>query len=643
MPIVDNLYVDGVSVRVLTAKTKAQSNQAQTAQTTTQTYSDDVSVESILAEKRARIQYRAQREVSNNHQVPESQQQAQEYNPYVDYEQYYHGKRIERQLLGLPSQTKEKEMFDEGLQIQTTMSAVGAGTQLNPGLERSLPKPKEKNIFLESWFENSPWGLFTPEGPPKVSEHPDKKWQILTGKILGEAGDIALWTLTGFGTGKVIATSTRATNIISKLGGTSKVAQATRGILKGLFIGGEAGKAMIMHAQGYTAPEIAIDIVGDVGSFKGFEYGMKKAVEPKLTELAIQEKTHQASQHIVYGERGESIGVGLKGTGEKGWKPTVYSAKTKSISASTIDKQRGWLIEEGMDIGGGKGRVSWIGKIKKFMTSAEFKASGYNPEKPFIVRDVKPGIMGGGRSVAISREILTPKEVLSPATSVSGLAKSQLISAIKSVPWQSLPTLGVGSVTILEEFEKQKKTRKPPQLILLLEQEQQFELKSDTSQIFKEAQEERHRIAPATIMTYKDELIKQVRSDLTPEIREDTTPNVIPDITPDITPEETTTYTPIPIEIPTSREQEAPKQLPKFPSTMLVTFTPKARGSNVIVIPRPPKRPRHAEASRIFGSALWKKSGRKNKNKIFSLNLPKPKNPFVPPKKKRGGRKNGIF
>ena len=507
-----DLYVDGISVKALSKK-KKQTNQTQP----TQTYSDDVDVDEILREKRAQLAYlQTQKKKSKS--------------PYEGYEKYYEGKKAERRALGLAYQTKEAEMFKKGEKAQTTIAIVGTGTQLNPDIEPSLPTPKERNLFLESWFESSPWGIFTPEKAPKVSEYPEHKYAILAGKALGEAGDIAAWMLGGYGVGRAITTSTKATKIVAKLGGKSKATQAVRGILKGAFVGGEAGKAYVLHEQGYTPEEIAIDIGADIGSFFAFEQGLKTAVEPKINEMKIIEEVE--SRHIIYGEKGESVGVGLKGTGEKGWKPTVYSTKTKSISASAIDKQRGLLYEEGVDIAGGKGRFSWIGRIKKFITAAEFKMTGYNPEKPFIVKELPvETVMGGGRSIQMSREITPALTELRMASSVSGSARSALINAIKSVEWVSIPTTGIGGITTIPELIERKKKVRRPSHVLIPEERIWKELKPEVV-VKQQTQEEIIDKTYTPIMTYKQDLEQQVWKELESEvtIKQEEEEEIKPDI-----------------------------------------------------------------------------------------------------------------
>ncbi len=504
MPVVDNLYIDDIN-----AKEFAKKAQQQKTQTITVTEDYATNIPQYIREKMSDASLQTHREFKQE----KSKSQMHYANRHT--------------LAGTPIPERKPDILEPS-NVFATQVIMGEGTKLNPGVKiknlgeqawkEGLAKGDTLTIFAQATWQASPFGLFDKDKIKASDIHrPNARKAYYLGSILGEASDVAAWTLTGFGLGKALGTSRKAATLVGRLGGKSKIARAMRGTLKGVFVGGEVGKVLIKRAQGYNPYEIAIDIGGDVGSFIGFEKGFKTAIEPRVNEIAIQEKVHSQSQHIVYGERGESIGVGLKGTGEKGWKPTVYSAKTKSIFTSAIDKQRGWVIEEGFDVAGGKGRVSWIGRVKKFMTSAAFKAGRYNPEKPFIVRDMKPaGIMGGGRSVQMSREILQPKEVIQPSASLSGLARTRIISAIKSVQWQELPILGLGTATLLNVKNKKNKKKQPMGQI---QHEIENEKQRSTTNVrveygVGEIQREGQKVGLTPITTYAQGLIEQIKQEL---------------------------------------------------------------------------------------------------------------------------------
>ena len=365
-------------------------------------------------------------------------------------------------LWGAPT-PPEKIDFEKGEKSQAIMNIIGAGTELSPitqpweVLEREIEKmPKTSfDYFAESVFESSPWGILTPEEAPKVSYSPEHKLAILAGKALGEASDIAFWTFAGLGAGKALGYSRKALKGMKWLGGPSKAAQAVRGTMRGLLIGGEAGKAYLMYERGYSPEEIAIDIVGDIGSIYGFEKAFASAVEPKLTRMEIEKALHEQGEHIVYGRGGqmESIGFGVKGKGEEGWKPAFYIRKTKTIPTSAVDKPRSWIIEENIPIAGGKGRMSWYGRVKMFLTSGKAEMIGYSPEKPFITKELGTGtVMGGGVAYPYQETIPVMEEMVSPAASLAGASQSAMIQTIKSIGWISLPSFAMGTVTMLDEL-----------------------------------------------------------------------------------------------------------------------------------------------------------------------------------------------
>lgn len=488
-----------------------------------------------------------------------------------------------------------------------TMNFVQSGTQLNPGVERYTPKPST-NIFLESWFENSPWGLFTPESPPKVAEHPSKKKEILAGKILGEAGDVAAAWITGFGVGKAISTSTRATRAVATLGGKSRTAQAIRGTLKGSFIGGEAGKAYMMHVEGYTPEEIAIAIGGDVGSFLGFEKGFKTAVEPKVNELAIQEKTHQQSQHIIYGEKGESIGVGMKGTGEKGWKPTVYPTKTKGVSASEIDKPVGMVREEIAVTKSGAELEPWYLRMKRFLLSGERSLFGYNPSKPFESVTYQENVLGGGIAPKPPQTIQIQKPPIS--SSLSGSARLRVISAIKEAGWITLPRIGLGGVsTIGGIMERKEKIAPEPILIREEKRDQIVNISPKPSQVLEEAQKERQRFGYTQIPQGSFVPVQKQREE--PMVKEDVIPKQTPSqITKTGFVPPTPTFKPPEVEtIPATKT--APATIPKSGMPLISKVTPPAFKPSKIMSPALPFRPRAVSISKspVSGkiSKRWEK------------------------------------
>lgn len=189
---------------------------------------------------------------------------------------------------------------------------LGYGTKLNPGAEQMLQKREEEyyhvfgqdkpqsgiDALIDTWFETSPWGILTPQGPPKIKENKKYEEEILVGRILGTGATIGASYLTGGILGGAASSAIGAGSKLSKVATAVKTVtgklptpavSAVKGAVKGVLIGGvgalEGKKGVDMWEQGYTAPEIALDIGKDFASMfafqKGFEGGMSRFLSSK--------------------------------------------------------------------------------------------------------------------------------------------------------------------------------------------------------------------------------------------------------------------------------------------------------------------------------------------------------------------------
>ena len=177
------------------------------------------------------------------------------------------------------------------------------------------------DLFIESWFEASPWGWFTKEGIPKADKlSGKKKAAVYAGQTLGELSKVGAYflggELLGLGTGAVASSRVglglrsaaepliwRITN--SPLAGQG-VQAAARGTLKGLAYGGigvlEYLKAKNMLDTGYGKAQTALDIAGDLASvwsfMKGFQLGFGRTYRPpstKNTDIIIERQTPEGT------------------------------------------------------------------------------------------------------------------------------------------------------------------------------------------------------------------------------------------------------------------------------------------------------------------------------------------------------------
>jgi len=553
MSVIDNLYLDDVSVR-------AQANQAQQQRTQTITVKEDyaANIPEYIREKMGDASLQT-------HEKFEQERQKQQ--------MHYANK-------GTPITDEEPNILEPS-NVFVTQTDLMTGTKLNPGVEvpdlrkqawqESLKKEDTTTVFAQAVWQSSPWGILDKGDDIKASDlkNSTARKAYYLGSILGEASDVSLWTLIGFGTGKVIATSTRATNIISKLGGSSKVAQATKGILKGLFIGGEAGKALIKHKQGYNPVEIAIDIGGDIAAFKGFEYGVKKGAGietgKKRAFLEIEQKSYTPIVGSGEQSRTTTLKIGVKEVKGKNIKikgvgigetrtssdTSVFVGKFAAVGESEKDLT---ALKEASHIHGlgtsGRSSIFEQGEsIIKYSDDAAgvaYKATRYikqgntitadvvrsaevvNKEKRFLkifrgfMDVIKPSNgdvtryavvgVGGGKTGATA--------VVSTTTETTQLGRDILASMRYSGTGFEIPlpseSLGIGSAVIIPSVieKKTQKNGKPPNAPKI----NIFGgFEGATSQKLLQVQVQENKIKPTPTMTYKQGLEQQVWKELKPE------------------------------------------------------------------------------------------------------------------------------
>jgi len=112
-------------------------------------------------------------------------------------------------------------------------------------------------------------------------EDASNKWAYGAGRALGIGTKVSAAVLGGTVGGYYLAGSSTGLGALSWLGGESVGAQATRGLLKGAFLGSVGARTLTGAESGKHPVDIAFDVGGDIAAFYGFGWGMKQGLSQR--------------------------------------------------------------------------------------------------------------------------------------------------------------------------------------------------------------------------------------------------------------------------------------------------------------------------------------------------------------------------
>jgi len=709
MSVIDNLYLDDVSVKTLIAKARAQANQAQQQRTQTITVKEDyaANIPEYIREKMGDASLQT-------HEKFEQERQKQQ--------MHYANKHS---LTGTPITDEEPNILEPS-NVFVTQTDLMTGTKLNPDVK--LPEKTHDSFETASGaiikalhLENKPYTGDGKEEPVEL------EWITPTGEHVKRTIDEnkldkeAWWVKER---AKDVAQGAIATVIFpsdvmmlainrDKLKGLSldkvkttllesaKTGELEAELLGGLLVGG-AVNAIVKKGVVEGTTEAVTNSVDDVVKagagttddiMKNLDDLMKSSAKSntddmlKFTVKGPQEQTvpigAKTSKYInldlgdikiqgdknylrieAGGKRGEIFNKGgiLDIRGEL-WKDKdllktidqklalhapderhvikpildefsnikwVPENSKSQITKSFLEEWSGWFNAKETALYNPEAwrEISWLSRPG---ATAKQKLLLRNTEKKIIYIDAPPEWKAMKR-LAKNAGVETSDVLLTGAGGFGPISLEMAnIFGNKESPFVPTPQIPESMQRALKKnrsgvFEVHKNQR----------EDQLTQILTITQKKIKPSQTQTPNTATTPIMTYAPRLIEQIKQEL--EFSTDNKQEQIHFPSQKNVPKELTKIREKPAQI------EIPKEKTSVGVSTILSSIAVAKLKNTRVTSKRRFKPpgRGGIALSGGGGALWKKSGRKNKNKIFSLKLPKPKNPFVFPKK-RGGRKNGIF
>ena len=259
---------------------------------------------------------------------------------YEGYDAYYAGRYEMIRLMGTPSTRRIR-----GVSREVVERALRSA-------DYTL-KPEELTaggVFVYNLWESSPFGMVTREKPISMKTYEDKrKWAALSGQVGGELAWIGAGYLGGYTLG--------ITGIGSLVSGPFKyprLASAYSGILKGTILGFEVSKGVIKYLEGYSFPEVAVDVAGDIASLGAFEYGFRTtSPRPIIIERKFGEGSLVEVQEFGPGGKPARVEKILRVKSPKADLAgmSVYSPTSKEFAVSMRGTYSGRLIDFRMTTG----------------------------------------------------------------------------------------------------------------------------------------------------------------------------------------------------------------------------------------------------------------------------------------------------
>lgn len=228
---------------------------------------------------------------------------------FEGYEKYYEGLHKSADIVrGEPEPTPALQHRVKGTRIdEKRLSKI----QRAVNKESFELKPEELTaggVFTYNVWESSPFGLFTKAKPIPMGTYTDeRKWAALGGQAGGELIWIGTGYVAGAGAGVILGGGIKGTkygrligrlkysskgmqgfmNWAGRLKHSPKLVKFARGALKTSIVGFEAYKGVQKYQEGYSFPEIAVDIAGDIATLGAFEHGLKTTIASRArTEFA---------------------------------------------------------------------------------------------------------------------------------------------------------------------------------------------------------------------------------------------------------------------------------------------------------------------------------------------------------------------
>jgi len=190
------------------------------------------------------------------------------------------------------------------------------------GEDRTVTFKEEKNLPKPFYYDPKTGTAYTPggvflAGMGSLVRHDVNPADLsLEGKLLFYGGEAVEKAALGFGASEAVgaALSTRAgLNIVTKAAEFGarhpRIVSAARGVLKGLLIGGEAAKGIMMKEKGSDWLDVGLELGTDFAGFYGFDRGLSATV-PRVRVVKKRFLEGTLTQTDVY--KGENLVESVK-------------------------------------------------------------------------------------------------------------------------------------------------------------------------------------------------------------------------------------------------------------------------------------------------------------------------------------------
>lgn len=237
-----------------------------------------------------------------------------------------------------------------GLNEVPKISVVEARENVLANIMRGDPV----TTFVTAALNYSPWGLLIDDYKYLDSKFARNKAAYWAGAGFGAASSVAASYLLGAGAAGALASSSRGLAFTSKLVRLATehphAAAALKGTTKGLLLGTETAKGIIMKMEGKSWGDVGLTLARDFGAFYAFEKGATRAFN-SIRRSAVRKNFADKKSRIFIGEaEQEFIWQDKKGTHViRAKKPTIVENWPGSLNTKAKPRTVGFRLSKSME------------------------------------------------------------------------------------------------------------------------------------------------------------------------------------------------------------------------------------------------------------------------------------------------------